>query len=195
MKLIVGLGNPGQEYHNTKHNLGFMVLDRLSETENFSWKSWGKHAKAELAQTSLNGEKCIFLKPMTFMNLSGRAVVEAAHFFKILPEDILVVHDELDLEVGTVRLKKGGGEGGHNGLKSISASLSTKDYRRIRLGIGKPSHPEHDTSDHVLSRFSPNDLSLVEDMIERASSGVIAFIQGEKSFSNAMNTLNQKTRG
>jgi PTH1 family peptidyl-tRNA hydrolase len=120
VKLIVGLGNPGSQYAQTRHNVGFMVVDRLAIDLRVDFKLWGQQRNCELAQATLEGEKIILIKPITYMNLSGQAAVAAAHFFKILPEDVCAIHDELDLPFGDVRLKIGGGEGGHNGLKSMT---------------------------------------------------------------------------
>jgi PTH1 family peptidyl-tRNA hydrolase len=150
VKLIVGLGNPGSRYQWTRHNAGFMVLDRLSH-----------HAGIPIVKKSFSGlggegfwhgHKLVLLKPQTFMNLSGRSVAEAARFHKIPCEDILVVHDDLDIPFGRVRLKKGGGHGGHNGLRSIHSVLGTGDFNRLRIGIGRPLYG--DVVDYVLNPFS-----------------------------------------
>lgn len=191
MKLIIGLGNPGQEYATTRHNIGFMAVDRLVENQRAQYKTWGQQKNCELADVTLDGERLLILKPLTYMNLSGQAAVAVAHFYKILPENICVVHDELDLPQGTVRLKVGGGPGGHNGLRSLIASLSSPDFARVRLGIGKPGD-KNETSDFVLGPFRKQDLPVVEDMIERALEAIAAFAKGEKAFLAAMNTLNQR---
>ena len=137
IRLIVGLGNPGAEYATTRHNAGFWWLDDIACRVNVPFRLENKfHGLA--AKVSLFGQEIWLLKPQTYMNLSGRAVIALAKFYKILPEDILIVHDELDLPPGTAKLKYGGGHGGHNGLKDITAHLSTSNFWRLRLGIGHP---------------------------------------------------------
>lgn len=137
IRLIVGLGNPGREYESTRHNAGFWWVDEFARSEGISFRSEAKfHGLA--AKGQVNSAEVFLLKPQTFMNLSGRAVGAMAQFYKILPSEILVVHDELDLLPGTARLKLGGGHGGHNGLKDIIAQLGTKDFWRLRLGVGHP---------------------------------------------------------
>jgi PTH1 family peptidyl-tRNA hydrolase len=191
MKLIVGLGNPGAEYAQTRHNIGFMAVDRLVDELKLSWKMWGQGSNCEIAQGSIKGEKVLIQKPLTYMNLSGQAVVGAAHFFKILPEDIVALHDDLDLPFGDVRLKVGGGDGGNNGLKSLTKHLSTGEYARIRMGIGRPSHPDMDPSDFVLSPFGKADWTMVEDMVQRAIRAIDAFAAGPQEFQRAMSSMNR----
>ena len=193
-KLIVGVGNPGAQYANTRHNIGFMVVEAQATTSKSNWKIWGTGSNCEIAQATLGSEKIILQKPLTFMNLSGQAVVGAAHFYKILPEDICVIHDELDLAFGEVRLKVGGGEGGHNGLKSISKCLSDPGYARIRMGVGRPPHAAMDPADFVLAPFGHADWTTVDDMIQRALRGIAAFAAGPEAFKREMNTLNQKVK-
>jgi PTH1 family peptidyl-tRNA hydrolase len=135
MLLLVGLGNPGERYRNNRHNIGFMAVDEIVRRHGFS--PWRKRFQGEACEGVLVGTKTLALKPMTFMNESGRAVAEAAHFYKIDPPDIAVLHDELDLAPGKVRVKLGGGSAGHNGLRSIDAHLGP-EFRRVRLGIGHP---------------------------------------------------------
>ncbi|GFO61139.1 peptidyl-tRNA hydrolase [Geomonas silvestris] len=148
-KLIVGLGNPGPQYSWTRHNAGFMVLDRLSRQTGISVT---KKAFSGLSgDGNWAGERVILLKPQTFMNLSGRSVAEALRFYKLTPADLIVIHDDLDIPYGSVRLKLGGGHGGHNGLRSIDQELGNKEYLRVRMGIGRPVHG--DVSNYVLSNF------------------------------------------
>ena len=159
MWLVVGLGNPGSEYAHTRHNIGFMAVDaiaRLSGILRFVSKFQG-----EMAQGSWEGEKLILLKPQTYMNLSGRAVQAAMTFYKIPPANLIVLHDELDLPLGKLRIKKGGGANGHNGLKSIDEAIG-KEYWRIRLGIGHPGTAER-VHGHVLSGFDLKEIPLVEE--------------------------------
>ncbi|MFN4165113.1 MAG: aminoacyl-tRNA hydrolase [Ferrovibrio sp.] len=135
MLLLVGLGNPGSEHKRQRHNVGFMAIDAIAEQHNF--QPWKKRFQGELAEGVLNGTKTLLLKPQTYMNLSGKSVGEAAHFYKLPPAQVVVVHDELDLAAGKIRMKTGGGHAGHNGLRSVDAAIGP-DYRRLRIGIGHP---------------------------------------------------------
>ena len=189
MKLIIGLGNPGPQYAQTRHNVGFMAVDAVQDA---NWKLWGQGKFSEIAQIALKDEKVILQKPLTFMNLSGQPGVEAAHFFKILPEDICVIHDDLDLPFGDVRLKIGGGNGGHNGLKSLTKCLSTAEYARIRMGIGRPPHTEMDPADYVLGSFGSGDWTTLADMLQRSLRAMEAFAAGPNAFKHEMNTMNKK---
>ncbi len=155
MWLIVGLGNPGPDYAATRHNIGFMALDALAGPARFTSKFHG-----EICQPTIEGEKLLLLKPMTFMNLSGKAVQAAMAFYKIPLDHLIVLHDELDLPLGKIRIKKGGGANGHNGLKDIDR-LVGPDYWRIRLGIGHPGMKEQ-VHGHVLGRFSAEEVAEVE---------------------------------
>lgn len=136
MKLVVGLGNPGPRYDGSPHNVGFRVLDALAETEGASWQSRFRGLSTQLA---LGGEPVVLLKPQTFMNRSGDSVLAALSHYGVDAVDTVVVHDELDLPLGTLKLKRGGGEAGHNGLKSVSERLGTRDYLRLRVGVGRPA--------------------------------------------------------
>ena len=155
MFLVAGLGNPGSDYALTRHNIGFMAVDALAGRERFSSKF-----QSETASLSIEGEKIILLKPMTFMNHSGRAVQAAMAFYKIPPEQVIVLHDELDIALGKIRIKQGGGANGHNGIKDIDQCIGL-DYWRIRLGIGHPGMKEQVHS-HVLSRFTADEMAQVE---------------------------------
>jgi PTH1 family peptidyl-tRNA hydrolase len=152
VKLIVGLGNPGAEYEFTRHNIGWIFLDIY--LEKFSPR-WMNKFNGEYFSIESNGNKIFFLKPLTFMNLSGRSVQALAHFFKIQPQEILVLHDEIDFDFGKVALKKGSGSAGHNGLKSITQEMGTPEYFRMRLGVGRPIHGS--VSDWVLGNFSKDE--------------------------------------
>ena len=153
MHLIVGLGNPGAEYAGHRHNVGFMAVDEIARHHNFP--AFRQKFSALVSEGVVDGEKLLLLKPQTFMNLSGDAVGQAAKFYKLTPADISVIHDELDLAPGKVRIKSGGGHGGHNGLRSIEAHLG-KDFVRVRIGIGHPGHKER-VNPHVLSNFHKAD--------------------------------------
>lgn len=194
MALIIGLGNYGREYQQTRHNIGFLAVESFAQKLKTDFKLWGPAKNSDLAQCNFGSEKLYLLKPLTYMNNSGHSAVQVAHFFKILPEAICVIHDDLDLAAGTVRLKIGGGDGGHNGLKSLTQHLATPNYARIRMGIGRPTNPNIDTADYVLSDFSSSELNLAEDMIERSHQAIEAFIKGIDSFKLLMNRLNQKPK-
>lgn len=153
MKLFAGLGNPGSKYAGHRHNIGFMAADAIARRHSFS--PWSKKFSAEVAEGRLGGEKLLLVKPQTFMNLSGQAVGEVMRFFKLSPGDITVFYDELDLAPGKVRIKTGGGTGGHNGIKSLEAHCG-KDFRRVRLGIGHPGDKAR-VNAHVLGDFAKAD--------------------------------------
>ncbi len=164
MFLVVGLGNPGAEYAATRHNVGFMAADELHRRHNFS--PFKAKFDGLIAEGAIEGEKVYLLKPQTFMNLSGNSVVKAAHFYKILPQNIVVIHDDMDLPTDKIKAKIGGGAGGHNGIKSIDAAISP-NYNRIRLGVGHPANKDEDSVvNHVLSGFSKADKENVERNIE-----------------------------
>jgi PTH1 family peptidyl-tRNA hydrolase len=174
--LVVGLGNPGKEYAGNRHNVGFMVADLLASRVG---AKFGRHkrAHAEVAEARLGfgGPKLILAKPLTYMNLSGAPVAALAQFFKVPVDNIVAVHDELDLPYGEVRAKRGGGEGGHNGLRSMSKSLSTKEYARVRFGIGRPPGRQ-DAADYVLSDFGSAERKELEFLVDRAADVVEAVV-------------------
>src|SRR5690554_2068026 len=154
MKLIVGLGNPGKKYSKTRHNVGYMFVDDVVDKLKGKF-SIDKQKKCEIFQTVIDGEKVIFIKPLTYMNLSGQSVYEVSKFYKIDVEDILVVYDDLDLDVGRIKIKPTGSSGGHNGIKSIIENMGTSDIKRVRIGIAKAS--DRDVVDYVLGNFSKNE--------------------------------------
>ena len=162
MRLLVGLGNPGAKYANNRHNIGFMVVDQIARRHCFA--PWRRRFQGETAEGTLDRERVILLRPLTFMNDSGRAVQEAANFFKLAPNEITVFQDELELPPGKVRVKVGGGIAGHNGLRSISSHIGN-EYRRVRLGIGHPGIKELVHS-YVLSDFAKTDRGWVEALCE-----------------------------
>ncbi|WP_422371180.1 aminoacyl-tRNA hydrolase [Hoeflea sp.] len=162
MLLIAGLGNPGPQYARNRHNVGFMAADAIARRHSFS--GFSKKFRGEIAEGTLAGEKALILKPMTFMNLSGDSVGEAMRFYKLSPSDIIVIHDELDVAPGKLKLKTGGGNGGHNGLKSIDAHCG-KDYKRLRVGIGHPGHKDR-VNPHVLGDFSKADQEWLEPLLD-----------------------------
>jgi peptidyl-tRNA hydrolase, PTH1 family len=174
--LVVGLGNPGREYAGNRHNVGFMVAELLASRVGGKFGR-PKRVVAEVAEGRLGfgGPKLILVKPLTFMNLSGAPVVALAQFFKVPVDNIVAVHDELDVPYGQVRVKRGGGEGGHNGLRSMSKSLGSKEYARVRFGIGRPPGRQ-DPADYVLSDFAGAERKELEFLVDRAADVVEAVV-------------------
>ena len=170
--LLVGLGNPGPKYATTRHNVGFMVVDKLVDNLQATPLS-SSSLKGELYKAQSN----YLLKPLTYMNLSGESVVKVTNYFKIPTEDVIVVHDDLDLPFGTLRFKRGGGHGGHNGLKSIDAHIG-KEYIRIRIGIGKPEH-KGEVASYVLSPFTPEEQQHLPSLIADAADAAKKLLEGE----------------
>ena len=162
MKLVVGLGNKGREYENTRHNMGFMLVDRYLQYKNITDKFKEKF-NAMYIETTINNEKVIFIKPMTYMNNSGIAVRSFVDFYKLNSEDILVISDDLDLDLGKFRLRRNGSSGGHNGLKSIISHLGTDNFKRLRIGI---SNDKDDVINYVLSKFSKKELNEIDTMFD-----------------------------
>ncbi|QDH15204.1 aminoacyl-tRNA hydrolase [Oecophyllibacter saccharovorans] len=159
MKLWIGLGNPGSSMSGNRHNIGFMTVDAIAERHGFT--PWRKRFRGEVAEGRIGRQKILLLKPQTYMNLSGESVQQVAHFYKIPPEAMTVFHDELDLEFGRLRLKRGGGAAGHNGLRSMDRCLGTVDYWRVRMGIGHPGARERVTG-HVLGDFAQAEKPLLQ---------------------------------
>jgi peptidyl-tRNA hydrolase, PTH1 family len=185
--LVAGLGNPGPRYAETRHNVGFMVVDRLVDVRGGLWRS---RFSGQFVQLEIGEARVAVLKPETFMNDSGRSVGAAAGFFKIAPERVLVVHDELDLPFGTLRLKRGGGEAGHNGLRSVAQHLG-RDFVRLRMGIGKPP-PEFRGrgADFVLQGFAPAERERLGAFVDRATEAVVLTV--ERGLDAAMNAVNRR---
>ncbi len=191
MKLVVGLGNPGPKYELTRHNVGFLAVDRLIDR----WKAEGPQSRnqAEVYTARVAGESVLLVKPQTFMNLSGRSVGPLATFYKVDPSEIVVIHDELDLAPLSFRIKTGGGAGGHNGLRSIDECLgATKTgYHRIRMGIGQPLLPSGrrvSAEKHVLEPFSSEELSGLDPLLDEVAEAVELILRGEAT--RAMNRFN-----
>ncbi len=184
MKLIVGLGNPGAAYAGNRHNIGFMAVDRIREDHGFA--PWRKAFHGWVSEGRLGGDKAVLLKPDTFMNLSGQSVQAAANFYKIIPAEVMVMHDELDLAPGKAKVKFAGGHAGHNGLRSIHQHLGTDAYGRVRLGIGHPGHKDA-VAKYVLSDFAKSELNWLDDLMRGISDGADYLAQGDGSkFSNAV---------
>lgn len=165
MWLFVGLGNHGDNYAKNRHNIGFMVIDSVLKQHKVNFPDYRLKFQAMVSEGRIDGQKVILLKPQTYMNNSGNAVGQATKFYKIKPDNIIVFHDELDIALGGVRIKKGGGNAGHNGLKSIQAHLNTPDFWRVRIGIGRPENKEQ-VSNYVLSDFSKNENESTLPLIE-----------------------------
>jgi PTH1 family peptidyl-tRNA hydrolase len=188
MRLFVGLGNPGAKYQGNRHNIGFMVLDEIARRHGFA--PWRRRFQGETAEGTLDGERVILLRPLTYMNDSGRAVQEAANFFKLGVGDIVVFHDEIELPPAKLRVKAGGGIAGHNGLRSISAHVGN-DYRRVRLGVGHPGVKEM-VHGHVLSDFAKADRPWVEAMIEAVATNVgLLAMDRDSAFQNKVHLTMQ----
>ncbi len=184
MKLIVGLGNPGKSYENTRHNIGFMVLDHFANINN--WKSkWN----ALYAETMVNNEKVLLVKPETYMNLSGNALIEFVNFYKINLEDILVIQDDLDLAFGTYKLKINSSAGGHNGIKSIIERLGSNSFARLKVGIS--NNKEMDTKDYVLGKFTKEQLETFEKLSPTFNEIITSFITD--GIDKTMNKYNRKS--
>src|SRR5438876_4554492 len=166
--LVVGLGNPGREYAGHRHNVGHMVADELARRHGGTWRS---KFSGQLAEIRLDGHKVALLKPETYMNESGRAVSAAARFYKLEPDEVLVIHDEGDFDLGRLELKVGGGLGGHNGLRSVAQHLKTPDFLRLRIGVGRPERGDpRSLADYVLSNFEPQDDA--DALVARAADAV-----------------------
>ncbi|GAB4046527.1 aminoacyl-tRNA hydrolase [Catellatospora paridis] len=177
--LIVGLGNPGPQYAGNRHNVGFFIADLLAER---TGAKFGRHRKAvaDVAEARLgfgvDAPRLVLVKPLTYMNLSGGPAAALSQFYKVPPEQIIAVHDELDIPYGQLRLKVGGGEGGHNGLRSMTKSLATKEYLRVRFGVGRPPGRQ-DPADYVLSDFSAVERKELEFLVDRAADAVEAIVK------------------
>ena len=183
MKLFVGLGNPGAKYAGNRHNIGFMAVDRIAEDHGFA--PWRGKFQGKVSEGRLGREKVIFLKPETFMNLSGQSVGEAMRFYKLAPDDVTVFHDELDLAPGKCRVKVGGGHAGHNGLRSIHQHIGP-EYQRVRLGIGHPGD-KNKVAAYVLRDFAKSEGEWLDDVLRGISDGAVALAEGEPSkFMNAV---------
>lgn len=162
--IIVGLGNPGEKYEKTRHNIGFMFVDKVAEANRVTFKL-DKKLKCMIGEFSLNGEKHFIVKPITYMNLSGEAVRAVCDYYKKTSDDVIVIYDDMDLDLGKVRIRKNGSSGGHNGIKSIIAHLNTDVFKRIRIGIG---HKPADAIDYVLGCFSKNDQNILNNVFDKA---------------------------
>jgi len=190
MKLVVGLGNPGEKYDGTRHNAGFAALDLAAARHGVQWASAPRGIEALIGRWRV--KDAVFAKPLTFMNLSGGAIVPLLHFYKIDVPDLLVVVDDVNLEAGRLRIRAGGSAGGHNGLKSVIASLGSDEFARLRIGVGGGSG--RDLSPHVLGRFSTEEAAVIDASIERAVEACEVFIaEGVVAAMNRYNRKDDKT--
>ncbi len=175
--IIAGLGNPGAKYESTRHNSGFVFIDMLAAK--YGFKVNKIKFKAVTALVEINGHKCLILKPQTFMNESGQSIREAASFYKIPAENIIVVFDDISLDCGKLRIRRKGTDGGHNGIKSIIYHLNSDNFPRIKLGVGKKPHPDYDLADWVLSSFGSDEAKLMRQAAENAVGAVEMMVNGE----------------
>lgn len=184
--LIVGLGNPGKKYEFTRHNAGFLFVDILSEKFAFTVKKLKFHAL--IGEARINGKRCLVMKPQTMMNCSGEAVKEACSFYKIPPENVIVVFDDISLDVGKLRIRRNGSAGGHNGIKSIINHLGSDNFPRIKVGVGAKPHPDYDLADWVLSEFTRTEAKQLRVAVDNACDAVALMVNGETE--RAMSNFN-----
>ena len=184
--LIAGLGNPGTKYENTRHNMGFRAVELLAEQKGVKLNKVKFKSAYNLMEFA--GARCLVMKPQTYMNLSGEAVREAAQFYKIPPDHVLVIYDDVALPVGKLRVRPTGSAGGHNGIKNIIAHLGTDQFPRIRVGVGAPEHPDHEMIDWVIGKFSPAEKKVVDEAVSRALDAVLCVI--ERGVNEAQNRYN-----
>jgi PTH1 family peptidyl-tRNA hydrolase len=194
MKLLVGLGNPGPEYARNRHNIGFMAVDAV--VQRYGFKPWRRRFDGEIAEGEMAGQRVLALKPMTYMNLSGQSVGAAAHFYKIPEASTFVIYDEIDLPSGKLRVKQGGGNNGHNGLRSIDAHFG-QDYWRVRLGVGRPDRAVSDANPeaiahHVLKDFAKADQEWLDKMLDAVATHLPVLLAGNES--GFMNKVTLATR-
>ena len=186
MKLIAGLGNPGLKYFNTRHNIGFEVIDKFISSHNINMST--KH-KALIATENIDSNKIIIAKPQTYMNLSGDSIFEICNFYKINPSDVIIIHDDIDIEPGKIKIKQNGSSGGHNGIKNIILRLGTENFNRIRIGIGKKPDGLL-LNDYVLGKFSDSEKILIKSAIDEACNAIKLIIQ--ENIFTAMNKYNTR---
>ncbi len=184
--LLVCLGNPGREYENTRHNIGFMAADELARREGVKFNKL--RYRALTGEVTVGGQRVLVLKPQTYMNLSGEAVKLAGGFYKIPPDHVLVISDDVSLPLGKLRIRAGGSAGGHNGLKNIIAHLGTDQFPRVRVGVGAPAHPEHEMVDWVIGSFSAAEKKVAAEAVGRAVDAALCVI--EKGVQEAQNRYN-----
>ena len=184
--LIAGLGNPEPKYEITRHNAGFLAIDRIADNANVSIKKMKFHAL--IGEADLGGERCLLLKPLTYMNKSGEAIAEAMRYYQIPPERVLILFDDISLDPGKLRIRQKGSAGGHNGIKSIIEMTKSSDFPRIKIGVGKKPHPDYDLADWVLSKFKKDELPLMDEAFTNAADAAVMIVSG--SIDRAMNRYN-----
>ncbi len=184
--LVVGLGNPGNKYRNTRHNVGFMTLDYIASKENMEFKK--SKFRGLSAEKKIENKNILFLKPDTFMNLSGESVISASKFYKISPENIIIIYDDISLAVGKLRIRKKGSAGGHNGIKSIIANLNSDNFPRIKIGVGEKPSEFSDLADYVLSTFKITERETLDTAIEKAYMALKVIVS--ENADKAMNLYN-----
>ena len=184
--LIVGLGNPGIQYEDTRHNAGFLTIDRLCEKLSFDVKK--AKFKSYIGEVSIGGKCCLVMKPQTYMNNSGEAVIEAMDFYKIPIENVLVIYDDISLEPSKMRIRRKGSHGGHNGIRSIVEYTGSEEFPRIKMGVGKKPHPDYNLADWVLSRFTEDELKAISPALDNACEAIKLIASGE--IDKAMNSYN-----
>lgn len=185
MKIIVGLGNPGKQYEKTRHNVGFMAIDKIAE--NLSINVNKNKFNGLIGEGTLNGEKIFLIKPQTFMNLSGNCVQEIAKFYKVQVEDIIVIHDDIDIEFGKIRIRPSGSPGTHNGMRNITDMLQSQKFPRVRIGVGKPKENQ-ELYNFVLSEFDTNEMKILNDTINVVGDAIIELVKN--GILKAMNKFN-----
>ena len=188
MYVIAGLGNPGKKYENTRHNIGFITIDQLAEKHDI--KVDKLKFKALVGEGRISGQKVILVKPQTYMNLSGESLQEVVNFYKIDPENLIVIYDDIDLELGTLRIRKAGSAGTHNGMRSVVQHLNSKDFPRIRIGMGGPG--KRDLVDFVIGGVSKDEKNVLEDTVTKAVEAIECIV--EKGTDMAMNRFNTKKK-
>lgn len=184
--IIVGLGNPGREYENTRHNCGFIALDHMADK--LGCKINKIKFKSTVGECEICGHRCLLLKPSTFMNLSGQAVTQAMNFYKIAPQNVIVIFDDISLDVGKMRIRRKGSDGGQKGMQNIIYLSGSEDFPRIKIGIGKKPHPDYDLKKWVLSRFSQSEQELIAPLLDNVTDAVSHMVDG--NIDKAMNLYN-----
>ena len=184
--IIAWLGNPEPKYEITRHNAGFLAIDRIADNANVSIKKMKFHAL--IGEAELGGERCLLLKPLTYMNKSGEAIAEAMRYYQIPPERVLILFDDISLDPGKLRIRQKGSAGGHNGIKSIIEMTKSSDFPRIKIGVGKKPHPDYDLADWVLSKFKKDELPLMDEAFTNAADAAAMIVSG--SVDRAMNRYN-----
>ena len=187
MRLIVGLGNPGNEYKSTRHITGYLAIDQIANKLGLSFRLETKF-EGEIAIGNYHGEKVILLKPVTYMNLSGNSIIKVFKYYKLEIDDMLIIYDDMDLDTGRIRIRQSGSAGGHNGIKSIIQSFSSNVFNRVRIGISK--NPNYQVVDYVLGHFSDDEMALMNQAFEKTTALAIDFIEG-LSFDRIMNKYNK----